>query len=130
MFEINEITYYRTQDGESFETYEEAERHNKLLIEKEIPFNEIRVFNKDGEWVSVDSILNYDNVWFFYADTDNGARFLESYLENQGVSITKIEPKELYMYDECEDCWVSQSEELERFNARWKNIVTFEEARC
>lgn len=132
MFEIKEITRYETEDGKSFETYEEAEEHNKLLIEKEIPFNEIRVFNRDGEWISVESMFDYDNIWFFSADTDNGARFLEHFINEYlplGENI-KIEPKELYMYDEDEDCWVSQSEALDRFNARWKNIITFEEARC
>ena len=132
MFEINEITYYKTQDGESFETYEEAEEHNKLLMKKEIPFNEISIFNKDGDWIPVDSMLDYDKVWFFYADTDNGARFLEHFI-SEYISLEEdieIKPKELYRYDESEDCWVSQSEEIEEFNARWKNLITFKEARC
>lgn len=132
MFEINEITYYKTQDGESFETYKEAEEHNKLLMKKEIPFNEIRVFNREGEWISVESMLDYDKVWFFRADTDNGARFLERFI-NEHMSLEediKIEPKELYRYNEYEDCWVSLSEEIERFNANWKDITTIEEAHC
>ena len=102
MFEINEITYYKTQDGESFGTYEEAEEHNKLLMKKEIPFNEISIFNKDGDWIPVDSMLDYDKVWFFYADTDNGARFLEHFI-SEHISLEEdieIKPKELYRYDE------------------------------
>ena len=130
MFEIDEITYYKTRDGEVFKTYAEAEEHNKLLMKKEIPYNEISIFNKDGDWIPVDSIFNYDNVWFFYADTDNGARFLESYFENQGVGIVKIKPKELYRYDEDSECWISQEEDLEELDSRWKGIITFEEARC
>ena len=49
MFEINETVCYKTQDGKVFKTYEEAEEHNKLLIEKETPFDELqlRIFNKD-----------------------------------------------------------------------------------
>ena len=64
MFEINEITYYKTQDGESFETYEEAEEHNKALIEKENSLDElqIRVFNRDGELIPSSAIYDYNNV--------------------------------------------------------------------
>lgn len=132
MFEINEITYYKTQDGKSFETYEEAEEHNMLLMKKEIPFNEIRVFNKDGEWIPAESMLDYDKVWFFYADTDNGARFLEHFI-SEHISLEEdieIEPKELYRYDEVEECWISQKEELSQLNCNWAGLIKFEEARC
>ena len=85
MFEINEIFCYETQDGEVFKTYEEAEEHNKLLIEKETPFDELqlRIFNKDGELLPSSSIYEYDNIWFFMTKTNRGAKFLENYLKEQ-----------------------------------------------
>ena len=132
MFEINEITCYKTQDGESFETYEEAEEHNKALIEKENPLDElqIRVFNRDGELISSSAMYDYNNVWFFLTKTKRGAEFLENYLYEQGCGDIVINPGILYRYDEDSECWVSQDEELEELNSRWKNIITFEEARC
>ena len=132
MFEINEITYYKTQDGESFETYEEAEEHNKALIEKENSLDElqIRVFNRDGELISSSAMYDYNNVWFLLAKTKRGAEFLENYLYEQGCGDIVIKPDTLYRYDEDGECWVSQDEELEELNSRWKNIITFEEARC
>ena len=132
MFEINEIVCYETQDGEVFKTYEEAEEHNKLLIEKETPFDELqlRIFNKDGELLPSSSIYEYDNVWFFLTKTDRGAEFLENYLKEQNGEEITIKPDVLYRYSEEAEGWVSQEEELEELNSHWKNIITFEEARC
>ena len=132
MFEIDEITYYKTQDGEFFKTYEEAEEHNKALIEKENPLDElqIRVFNRDGELISSSAMYDYNNVWFLLTKTKRGAEFLENYLYEQGCGDIVINPGILYRYDEDSECWVSQDEELEELNSRWKNIITFEEARC
>ena len=132
MFEINEITYYKTQDGESFETYEEAEEHNKTLIEKETPFDEFSMYDEYGVPVPVDRMNDYDYVWFVYAKTDNGAKYLERFI-SEHTSLEKdieIEPKTLYRYNDCEECWISQKEDLDRFNSCWANLITFEEARC
>ena len=132
MFEINEITYYKTQDGESFETYEEAEEHNKLLMEKEVPFYEFSMYNSYGEPVPVERMSDYDYVWYIYAKTDNGARFLEHFI-NEHISLEediKIEPKTLYRYDDDKECWVSQKEELSQLNCNWSGLIKFEEARC
>ena len=132
MFEINEITYYKTQDGESFETYEEAEEHNKTLIKKEVPFDEFSIYNKYGEPVLAEHMDDYDYVWYIYAKTDNGARFLERFI-NEHISLEediKIEPKTFYRYDDDEECWVSQKEELSRLNCNWEGLIKFEEARC
>ena len=132
MFEINEIVCYETQDDEVFKTYEEAEEHNKLLIEKETPFDELqlRIFNKDGELLPSSSIYEYDNVWFFMSKTNRGAKFLENYLKEQNGEEITIEPDVLYRYSEEAEGWVSQEEEVEELNSHWKNIITFEEARC
>ena len=132
MFEINEIFCYETQDGEVFKTYEEAEEHNKLLIEKETPFDELqlRIFNKDGELLPSSSIYEYDNVWFFMTKTNRGAKFLENYLKEQNGEEITIKPDVLYRYSEEAEGWISQEEELEELNSHWKNIITFEEARC
>ena len=132
MFEINEIVCYETQDGEVFKTYEEAEEHNKLLIEKETPFDELqlRIFNKDGELLPSSSIYEYDNIWFFMTKTNRGAEFLENYLKEQNGEEITIEPDVLYRYSEEAEGWVSQEEEVEELNSHWKNIITFEEARC
>ena len=132
MFEINEIFCYETQDGEVFKTYEEAEEHNKLLIEKETPFDELqlRIFNKDGELLPSSSIYEYDNVWFFMTKTNRGAEFLENYLKEKCNEEITIKPDVLYRYSEEAEGWVSQEEELEELNSHWKNIITFEEARC
>ena len=132
MFEINEIFHYETQDGEVFKTYEEAEEHNKLLIEKETPFDELqlRIFNKDGELLPSSSIYEYDNVWFFMTKTNRGAKFLENYLKEQNGEEITIEPDVLYRYGEGAERWISQEEDLEELDSRWKGIITFEEARC
>ena len=132
MFEIKEVTHYETEDGKSFETYEEAEEHNKLLIEKEAPFDELqlRIFNKDGEMLPSSSIYEYDNVWFFMTKTNRGAKFLENYLKEQNGEEITIKPDVLYRYGEGAERWISQEEELEELNSHWKNIITFEEARC
>lgn len=53
MLEIEEITYYKTQDGESFETYDEAEAHNKTLIDEAVPVDEISMFDVYGKPVPV-----------------------------------------------------------------------------
>lgn len=133
MFEINEITYYKTQDGESFETYEEAEEHNKALIAKETPFDEFSMYDKYGVPVPVERMNDYDYVWFVYAKTDNGAKYLERFINENTSSLEEdieIEPKTLYRYDYDEERWISQEEDLNRFNSYWANLITFEEARC
>ena len=132
MFEIDEITYYKTRDGEVFKTYAEADEHNKLLIEKETPFDELqlRIFNKNGELLPSSEIYDYDNVWFFMTKTNRGAEFLENYLKEQNGEEITIEPDILYRYDEDSECWISQEEDLEELDSRWKGIITFEEARC
>ena len=132
MFEINEITYYKTQDGESFETYGEAEEHNKLLMEKEVPFDEFFMYNYYGVPVPVERMSDYEDVWYVYAKTDNGARFLERFI-NEHISLEediKIEPKTFYRQDDDEKRWVSQKEELSQLNYNWAGLIKFEEARC
>lgn len=131
MFEIEEVTYYETQDGEIFADYDKAEAHNIHLMEKEIPINEIRVFNRDGIMLPAKAIFDYDDVWFFYAETDNGARFLENVISehiSDGENF-EVKPRELYRYDEDEECWMNQYEELDRLNDNWMGLVAFEEAR-
>ena len=132
MFEIKEITRYETEDGKSFETYEEAEEYNKVLIEKEVPFDEFSMYDKYGVPVPVDRMNDYDYVWFVYAKTDNGARFLERFINGHTSpeEDIEIEPKILYRYDYDEERWISQEEDLNRFNSYWANLITFEEARC
>ena len=131
MLDIEEITYYRTRDDEAFETYAEAVEHYMHLMEKEIPTNEIRVFNHDGIRLHAKAVFEYNDIGFFYADTDNGAKFLEIVI-GEHISYGedfKVKPKELYRYDEDKECWFSQSEELDRLNDNWKGLITFEEAR-
>lgn len=131
MFEIKEITRYETEDGKSFETYKEAEEHNKTLIEKETPFDEFSMYDEYGVPVPVDRMNDYDYVWFVYAKTDNGAKYLERFIREH-TSLEKdieIEPKTLYRYNDCEERWISQEEDLDRLNSYWANLITFEEAR-
>ena len=132
MFEIKEITRYETKDGKSFETYEEAEEHNKILIEKETPFDEFSMYDKYGVPVPVDRMNDYDYVWFVYAKTGNGAKYLERFISEYTrlEEGNEIKPKTLYRYDGNYGCWVSQEEDLERLNSCWANLITFEEARC
>ena len=131
MFEIKEITRYETKDGKSFETYGEAEEHNKALIEKEVPFDEFSMYDEYGVPVPVDHMNDYDYVWFVYAKTDNGARFLERFIsEHTSPEDIEIKPKTLYRYDDVEERWISQEEDLDRLNSCWANLITFEEARC
>ena len=132
MFEIKEVTHYETEDGKSFETYEEAEEHNKALIAKETPFDEFSMYDEDGVPVPVEHIDDYDYVWYIYAKTDNGARFLERFINRHTFlkEDIEIEPKTLYRYSDVEERWISQEEDLERFNSYWANLITFEEARC
>ena len=133
MFEIKEVTHYETEDGKSFETYEEAEEHNKALIEKEVPFDEFSMYDKYGVPVPVDRMNDYDYVWFVYAKTGNGAKYLERFINEHHTSLEEdieIEPKTLYRYDYDEERWISQEEDLNRFNSYWANLITFEEARC
>ena len=131
MFEIKEVTHYETEDGKSFETYEEAEEHNKTLIAKETPFDEFSMYNSYGETVPVERMNDYDYVWYIYAKTDNGARFLERFIgEHTSPEDIEIKPKTLYRYDDVEERWTSQKEDLERLNSCWANLITFEEARC
>lgn len=133
MFEIKEVTHYETEDGKSFETYEEAEEHNKTLIAKETPFDEFSMYDKYGVPVPIDRMNDYDYVWFVYAKTDNGARFLERFINEYTSPLEEdieIEPKILYRYDYDEECWISQKRDLERLNSCWANLITFEEARC
>ena len=131
MFEIKEVTHYETEDGKSFETYEEAEEHNKALIAKETPFDEFSMYNSYGETVPVERMNDYDYVWYIYAKTDNGARFLERFIgEHTSPEDIEIKPKTLYRYDDVEERWISQEEDLNRLNSCWANLITFEEARC
>lgn len=110
MFEIKKITRYETEDGKSFETYKEAEEHNKTLIEKGTPFDEFSMYDEYGVPVPVDRMNDYDYVWFVYAKTDNGAKYLERFI-SEHTSLEKdieIEPKTLYRYNDCKECWISQ----------------------
>ena len=132
MFEIKEITRYETEDGKSFETYEEAEEYNKTLIEKETPFDEFSMYDKYGVPVPIERMNDYDYVWYFYAKTDNGARYLERFISEYTPleEGNEIKSKTLYRYDGNYGCWISQKEDLERLNSYWANLITFEEARC
>lgn len=125
MFEINEITYYKTQDGESFKTYEEAEEHNKTLIEKAVPVDEISMFDIYGKPIPAEHMLNYDFVYYVCAYTDNGAKFLERFI-SEHISLEediKIELNTLYRYSDEEERWISQEEDLDDFNSHWAKLI-------
>lgn len=132
MFGVNEITCYQTYDGEIFETREEAEAHNKESFKNAIPFDDFYMYYENGDIIvqADGSISNYDDVCFFYAKTEVGAKFLEMYLAAYADCEITIEPKMLYRYDiyKCE--WVSQKECLDDFNSLWKGLITFEQAHC
>ena len=132
MFEIKEVTHYETEDGKSFETYEEAEEHNKALIEKETPCDEFSMYDKYGVPVPVERMNDYDYVWYVYAKTGNGARYIERFISEHTPpeEDIEIEPKTLYRYDYDEERWISKEEDLNRLNSCWANLITFEEARC
>ena len=125
MFEIEEITYYKTQDGESFADYDEAEAHNKTLIDKAVPVDEISMFDIYGKPIPVEHMLNYDCVYYFCAYTDNGARFLEHFI-GEHFSLEediKIELNTLYRYSNEEERWISQEEDLDIFNSHWAKLI-------
>ena len=130
MLSVNRVTRYQAYDGELFETYEEAEAHNKELIENAaIPFDDFCAYDENGKLIrSDDSNLSYEDMCFFYAKTEVGAKFLEMYLAAYADCKITIEPKMLYRYNiyKCE--WVSQKKCLDDFNSLWKGLVTFEEA--
>ena len=114
MFEIKEVTHYETEDGKSFETYEEAEEHNKALIANETPFDEFSMYDKYGAPVPVDRMNEYDYVWFVYAKTGNGAKYLERFI-SEHTSLEEdieIEPKTLYRYDDDEECWIKPKNDI------------------
>lgn len=130
MFEIKQTTCYETEDGKSFKTYEEAEKHNRALIKKEVPFDEFSMYDIHGAPFFAERMNDYEYVWFIYAKTDNGARFLERFVNEQSLGKDiKIEPKIFYRYDDEEKRWVSQKEDLASINSYWINLITFEEAR-
>ena len=132
MLSVNRVTRYQAYDGELFETYEEAEAHNKELIENAaIPFDDFCAYDENGKLIrSDDSNLSYEDMCFFYAKTEVGAKFLEMYLAAYADCKITIEPKMLYRYNiyKCE--WVSQKKCLDDFNSLWKGLITFEEAHC
>ena len=132
MLSVNRVTRYQAYDGELFETYEEAEAHNKELIENAaIPFDDFCAYDENGRPIrSDDSNLSYEDMCFFYAKTEVGAKFLEMYLAAYANCKITIEPKMLYRYNiyKCE--WVSQKKCLDDFNSLWKGLITFEESHC
>lgn len=130
MLGVSEITCYQTYDGKIFKTREEAEAHNAESLKSAIPFDEFYMYDEKGSIIirADDSLPNGDDVWFFYAKTPLGAKFIEMYLADYCGSELKIEPKMLYRFDTLKRAWVSQKECLDDFNSLWKGIITFEEA--
>ena len=70
-------------------------------------------------------MFNYNFVYYVCAYTDNGARFLEHFI-SENISLEeeiKIELNTLYRYDDEEECWISQEEDLDNFNSHWAKLI-------
>lgn len=119
---IKEITVYETTDGQRFDDWEEANKHQFTLNWSNLSENDVVIKDRDGDEVSYDYWFdNFDSAFYVEIKSSLGQRFIHAIAENSGLET--ISGLGRYRWDEDIENWISFEEDFKRFNENWDKFT-------
>lgn len=120
MINIEEVAYYRTDDGEIFDTYEEARKH---LVEKaveSIGAHDLLALTEDGKKVPTIDIANQmDDIFYLSIRTKEALNFMRQVFEDYEYDYFLEKPGD-YRYERDFDDWRNKVDEYQELDEKWK----------
>lgn len=120
MMNVEEIACYRTEDGKTFDTYEEARKH---LVEKaveSIGADDLIAFTEDWQQIfPADIDDRMDDVFYFSVRTEKALEFMQQIFEEYDYDYFPKKPGD-YRYDTDFDEWKNKADEYRELDEKWK----------
>lgn len=120
MINIEEVTCYRTDDGEVFYTYEKA---RKYLVEKaveSIGTDDLLAFTEDGKRVpTIDIDDRMDDIYYLSIRTARALEFMRQVFEDYEYDYFLEKPGD-YRYEKDFDDWRNKVDEYQELDEKWK----------
>ncbi len=120
MIQIEEVTCYRTEDGKTFDSYEEAREH---LVEKaveNIGAYDLLAFTEDGKRILPIGIdKRIDDIFYLSIRTGKALEFMKQVFEDYEYDYP-LEKLGDYRYDKDFDDWRNKVDEYQDLDEKWK----------
>ena len=120
MMQIEEVTCYRTEDGKTFDSYEEARKH---LVEKaveNISTYDLAAFTGDGRRIfPIDIDERMDDIYYLSIRTVKALEFMRQVFEDYEYNYFLEKPGD-YRYDMNFECWRNKVDEYQELDEKWK----------
>lgn len=117
---IEEIVYYRTDDGETFNTYEKARKHVVKKAVEDIVAHDLLAFTEDWQQVfPADIDERMDDVFYFSVRTEKALEFMQQVFEDYDYDYP-LEELGDYRYDKDFDEWRNKANEYQELDEKWR----------
>lgn len=119
MMNIEEITAYRTEDGEYFDSYEDAKRHAVKADVANIKNEELIALTLDGREVPVEEIFfKMEDIFYISIRSSNALEFMREVFASEGYDCF-LESVGDYRYDIDLDKWRNKEKEVKELTENW-----------
>lgn len=119
MFDIEEISKYRTSDGMVFEDEEAAMDHEIELAIKEIKLNDLITKDKFGKEINLKELWwRISEVYYVEIKSIPALNFFTN--ASRGDLMVCPEKLGIYRYSDEKDEWVTPQEEIQWLSEKWE----------
>lgn len=119
---IEEVAYYRTDDGEVFNSYEKARKHVVEKAVEDIAAHDLLAFTEDWQQVfPADIDDKMDDVFYFSVRTEKALEFMQQVFEDYGYDYPLEKPGD-YRYDKDFDEWRNKVDEYRELDEKWETF--------
>ena len=119
MFEVIEITKYRTSDGIEFEEEEEAMDHELQLALRTIEPHDLVVKKRSGTTLTIEDIwYTVSSAYYVKATSEAALKFFNDASEAEGLE--GLPHVGIFRYDEPSDKWVTPQDDAQEIRERWE----------
>lgn len=120
MIQIEEVTCYRTEDGKTFDSYEDARKYLVGKAVENIRAYDLIAFTDDGKRIfPIDIDERMDDVFYFTIRTEKALEFMKQIFDDYGYDYVLEKPGD-YRYDKDFDIWRNKVDEYQELDEKWK----------
>lgn len=122
MINIEEVACYRTDDGEIFDTYEEARKHLVERAVEGISAYDLAAFTEDGKRIlPIDIDDRMDDIYYFSIRSQKALNFMRQVFEDYEYDYS-LEKLGDYRYDKDFDEWRNRVDEYRELGEKWETL--------
>lgn len=120
MMKIDEVTCYRTDDGKTFDSYEEARKYVFVKAVEGISIYDLLAFTDDGRRILLNDINErMDDIFYLSIRTKKALEFMKQVFQDYGYNSLLEKPGD-YRYDEDLEEWRNKADEYRELDEKWK----------